>query len=66
MRRLPARYLALRAGIGNAEILGERLRDWPGIIGETVGCLVLLIGKLAVLALVLYGLVRFVRWAWYN
>jgi hypothetical protein len=66
-RRLAVRWFdVLVARIGRSEILGEPLRDWPEIISELIEGLIKLILWLGILALIVYGAVRFVRWAWYH
>ncbi len=48
------------------EIFGETLEGWKEVGSELAGWAVLWLFRVALCLAALYGLVKFVKWAWYN
>ena len=47
-------------------IFGETLDDWKEMLQEAAGWLFLRALRIAFYLAILYGLVKFVKWAWFN
>ena len=65
MKAWLGRRVAARVS-GDITIFGENLAGWKEIGSELVGWAALWVFRVALLLAALYGLVKFLKWAWYN